>query len=103
MFFFTRSDLKIRYLTPINFRAPLVFAHSRCAKIKGGNSAHKPRAKIKGARKIIFYNMQKHKLYIIGIMHIGLVHVGLMGCGTNGLTDFWVVGQMGCRTKGMSD
>ena len=45
---------KIRYLNPFNFRAPLIFAQERCAKIKGTRKrlifAHSAAQKLKGAR-----------------------------------------------------
>ena len=40
------------YLTPINFRAPLIFAHLGRAKIKGTIFAHIGCANIKGERTI---------------------------------------------------
>ena len=45
LFFFT-------YLIPLNFRAPLIFAHQGCAKIKGSKFVHYGRAKIKGTQKV---------------------------------------------------
>ena len=38
------------YLIPLNFRAPLIFAHLGRAKIKGGKFAHQGCVKIRGAR-----------------------------------------------------
>ena len=43
-----------RYLIPLNFRAPLIFAHQGRAKIKGGKFAHQGYAKIRGARKVFW-------------------------------------------------
>ena len=40
------------YLIPLNFRAPLIFAHQGRAKIKGSKFAHQGCAKIRGARKV---------------------------------------------------
>ena len=39
-------------LIPLNFRAPLIFAHQARAKIKGRKFAQSGGAKIKGARKV---------------------------------------------------
>ena len=39
------------YLIPIKCRAPLIFAHLACAKIKGSKLAQYEYAKIKGRRK----------------------------------------------------
>ena len=39
------------YLIPIQIRAPLIFAHLACAKIKGSKSAQYESANIKGRRK----------------------------------------------------
>ena len=54
------------YLNPINFRAPLIFAQRRCAKIKGARNrpifAHSAARKLKGAR--ISENRQNHFLAI---------------------------------------
>ena len=53
-------------LNPINFRAPLIFAQRRCAKIKGARNrpifAHSAARKLKGAR--ISENRQNHFLAI---------------------------------------
>ena len=41
----------VHYLIPIEIRAPLIFAHLACAKIKGSKFAQYKCAKIKGRRK----------------------------------------------------
>ena len=41
---------KIMYLIPINIRAPLIFAHLACAKIKESKFAQYQNAKIKGGK-----------------------------------------------------
>ena len=50
----------LQYLIPLNFRAPLIFAHQGRAKIKGGKFAHQGCAKIRGAR-MIFLGARKSK------------------------------------------
>ena len=44
--------LDVAYLIPLNFRAPLIFAHPGRAKIKVSKFAHQGCAKIRGARKV---------------------------------------------------
>ena len=44
-------SVTVRYLIPIKIRAPLIFAHLACAKIKGSKFAQYECAKIKGKRK----------------------------------------------------
>ena len=46
------STGRITYLIPLNFRAPLIFAHQGRAKIEGGKFAHQGCAEIRGARKV---------------------------------------------------
>ena len=43
--------LLLKYLISIKIRAPLIFAHLACAKIKGSKFAHHECEKIKGRRK----------------------------------------------------
>ena len=45
-----------KYLLPIKIRAPLIFAHLACTKIKGSKFAQYKCAKIKGRRKIQLMN-----------------------------------------------
>ena len=54
LYYIETSQININYLTPINFRVPLIFAHFSRAKIRGGKFAHEGCAKIKGARTIEF-------------------------------------------------
>ena len=42
----------VAYLIPLNFRAPLIFAHLARAKIRGSKFAQEGCAKIKGARNV---------------------------------------------------
>ena len=48
---YTDLRINIDYLIPIKIRAPLIFAHLDCAKIKGSKFAQYECAKIKGRRK----------------------------------------------------
>ena len=50
------------YLIPLNFRAPLIFAHLACAKIRGGNFAQDRCAKFIGSRYYVSKYRQKSKL-----------------------------------------
>ena len=49
-----KIEIKCIYLNTLNFRAPLIFAHKKCAKIKGARKrpffAHSAARKLKGAR-----------------------------------------------------
>ena len=50
------------YLIPLNFHAPLIFAHLACAKIRGGNFAQDRCAKFIGSRYYVSKYRQKSKL-----------------------------------------
>ena len=50
------------FLIPLNFRAPLIFAHLACAKIRGGNFAQDRCAKFIGSRYYVSKYRQKSKL-----------------------------------------
>ena len=59
---FTIRKFNVIYLIPLNFRAPLIFAHLACAKIRGGNFAQDRCAKFIGSRYYVSKYRQKSKL-----------------------------------------
>ena len=52
------------YLIPIKIRAPLIFAHLACAKIKGSKFAQYKSSKIKGRRKYATNEWQTDKCIV---------------------------------------
>ena len=60
--FFAQNLIFHDYLIPLNFRAPLIFAHLACAKIRGGNFAQDRCAKFIGSRYYVSKYRQKSKL-----------------------------------------